>query len=240
SGLHHGCVNKEALAHEIGARFYADRGLDRIARTYVRHARDAYRQWGADGKVRQLEAQYPYLADEHPPSDPTRTVLTSVEHLDLSTVLKLSQTVQGETDLEKLIATVMRLAVEHAGAGRGLLILPHGDGYRIEAEVGSTHETVTVDLRHASVEAEDLPPSILQHVLRTPGRVLLREAFVASRCAGDEYLRRHRVRSVLCMPLLKQTRLAGIIYLENNLATGAFTPARLALLAVLAPHGGTS
>ena len=75
---------------------------------------------------------------EHPGADPTRTVLTPVEQLDLATVLKVSQAVQGETDLEKLIATVMRLALEHAGAERGLLILPHGDGYRIEAEARSS------------------------------------------------------------------------------------------------------
>jgi PAS domain S-box-containing protein len=240
SARNHGFVNNEALAHEIAARFYADRGLDRIARTYLEEARDGYRQWGADGKVRQLEERYPFLTIELPAPDRTRTMLTAVEHLDLSTVLKVSQAVQGETDLEKLIATVMRLAVEHAGAGRGLLILPHGDGYRIEAEVRSTHETVTVDLRHASVKAEDLPPSILQYVLRTQGRVLLQDASVGSEFADDEYLRRHRVRSVLCMPLLKQTRLAGIIYLENNLATGAFTPARMALLEVLASDAAIS
>ena len=78
--------------------------------------------------------------------------MTPVEHLDLSTVLKLSQAVQGETDLEKLIAAIMRLGLEHAGAERGLLILPHGDGYRIEAEARSSNERVTVDLRQTSIE----------------------------------------------------------------------------------------
>jgi transcriptional regulator with GAF, ATPase, and Fis domain/predicted ATPase len=240
SARDNGLVNNEALAHEIAARFYADRGLDRIARTYVRHARDAYRQWGADGKVRQLEAQYPYLADEHPPSDPTRTVLTSVEHLDLSTVLKLSQTVQGETDLEKLIAAVMRLGLEHAGAGRGLLILPHADGYRIEAEATSSNERVTVDLRRTSIDADDLPQSILQYVLRTRERVVLQDASAANEFVDDVYVRRHRARSVLCIPLLKQTRLAGIIYLENNLTSGVFTPPRMALLQVLASDAAIS
>jgi transcriptional regulator with GAF, ATPase, and Fis domain len=217
-----------------------DRGLDRIARTYVRHARDAYRQWGADGKVRQLEAQYPYLADEHPPSNPTRTVLTSVEQLDLSTVLKVSQAVQGETDLEKLIAAVMRLGLEHAGAERGLLILPHADGYRIEAEATSSNERVTVDLRRTTIDADELPQSILQYVLRTRERVVLQDASAANEFVDDVYLRRHRARSVLCLPLLKQTRLAGIIYLENNLTSGAFTPARMALLQVLASDAAIS
>src|SRR5262249_53176773 len=94
-----GFVNNEALALEIAGRFYAGRGFDRIARAYLQDARSGYRQWGADGKVRQLETQYPYLTDEHPSSDPTRTVRTPIEHLDLLTVLKVSQAVQGETDL---------------------------------------------------------------------------------------------------------------------------------------------
>ena len=220
SARDNGFVNNEALALELAARFYAGRGLDRIARAYLRDARDGYRQWGADGKVRQLEAQYPYLTDENASSDPTRTVLTPVEHLDLSTVLKLSQAVQGETDLDELIAAVMRLGLEHAGAERGLLILPHGDGYRIEAEARSSNEGVTVALRQSSIEAGDLPQSVLQYVLRTRERVLLQDAVATSEFADDEYLRRHHARSVLCIPLLKQTRLAGIIYLENNLTSG--------------------
>jgi transcriptional regulator with GAF, ATPase, and Fis domain/predicted ATPase len=235
-----GFVHNEALALEIAARFYAGRGLDRIARVYVRDARDGYRQWGANGKVRQLEAQYPYLTDETPPSDPTRTVLTPVEHLDLTTVLKVSQAVRGETDLETLIAVVMRLAVEHAGAERGLLILPHADTYRIEAEARSDHEGVTVELQKTSIGARDLPQSILQYVLRTRERVLMEDASVAGEFAEDAYLRSHQVRSVLCLPLLKQTRLTGIIYLENNLTSGAFTPPRMALLEVLASDAAIS
>jgi PAS domain S-box-containing protein len=233
-------VQNEALANELAARFYAGRGFERIARAYLRDARDGYRQWGADGKVRQLEAQHPYLSDEHPSSDPTRTVLTSVEHLDLSTVLKLSQTVQGETDLEKLIAAIMRLGVEHAGAERGLLLLPDGDTYRIEAEASSGNEQVTVDLRKRTIGAGDLPQSVLRFVLRTRERVLLQDAAAATDFADDQYLRRHHACSVLCIPLLKQTRLAGIIYLENNLTSGAFTPARMAVLEVLASDAAIS
>src|SRR5262245_36200063 len=235
-----GFINNEAVAHEIAAHFYADRGLDRIAKTCLQGARDGYRQWGADGKVRQLEEQYPFLIVGHPSPDPTRLVLTPVEHLDLSTVLKLSQAVQGETDLEKLIAVIMRLGLEQAGAERGLLIVPHGDTYRIEAEARSSKERVLVDLRQTGISADDLPPSVLQYVLRTRERVLLRDAAAPSEFAADQYLRRRNARSVLCMPLLKQTRLAGIIYLENNLTSEAFTPGRMALLEVLASDAAIS
>jgi PAS domain S-box-containing protein len=233
-------IHDEALANELAARFYAARGLDRIARVYLRDARDAFRQWGAGGKVRQLEAQYPYLIHEQPASDPTHTMMTPVEHLDLSTVLKVSQAVQGETNLEKLIAAIMRLGVEHAGAERGLLILPHGDSYRIEAQATSSHDGVTVDLRQESVEASELPHSVFQYVLRTRERVLLGGRSAATELAHDEYWRRHHARSVLCIPLLKQTRLAGILYLENTLTPDAFTPARMALLEVLASDAAIS
>jgi len=240
SARDHEFVQTEALANELAARFYASRGFEKIAKAYLRDARDGYRQWGAEGKVRQLQAQYPYLAEEHRFSDPTRTVLTPVEHFDLSAVLKVSQAVQGETNLEKLITAIMRLALEHAGAQRGLLISPHGDEYRIDAEATSSHESVWVDLRHTSIGVDDLPRSMLQYVLRTRERVLLQDASAESEFALDEYVRRHHTRSVLCIPLLKQSRLTGIIYLENNLISNAFTPARMALLEVLASDAAIS
>jgi PAS domain S-box-containing protein len=240
SSRENGFVNNEALAYERASAFYRSRGFDQFADTYLRNARACYATWGADGKVRQLEALYPYLTDEYPPSDPTRTVLTPIEHFDLSAVLKVSQAVQGETNLETLITAVMRLALEHAGAQRGLLISPHGDAYRIDAEAKSSHESVAVDLRHTSLGVDDLPWSVFQYVLRTRERVLLQDASAESEFAPDEYLRKHRTRSLLCIPLVKQARLAGIIYLENNLTSGAFTPARMALLEVLASDAAVS
>ncbi|HWV95149.1 MAG TPA: GAF domain-containing protein, partial [Vicinamibacterales bacterium] len=240
SAREHGFVQNEALANELAARFYASRGFEKTAKAYLRDARDGYRQWGAEGKIRQLQAQYPYLAEEHQGFDSTRTVLTPVEHLDLSAVLKVSQAVRGETNLETLITAIMRLALEHAGAQRGLLITPHADAYRIDAEAKSSHESVAVDLRPTSIGVDDLPRSVLQYVLRTRERVLLQDASAESEFAPDEYLRRHHTRSVLCIPLLKQTRLTGIIYLENNLTSGAFTPSRMALLEVLASDAAIS
>src|SRR5262245_12306068 len=240
SARDNGFVNNEALALEIAARFYERRGFERIARAYLRDARDAYRQWGADGKVRQLETRYSYLINGRPSPDPMRTVLTPVDHLDLSTVIKVSQAVQGETHLDPLIAAVMRLAVEHAGAERGLLILPDGDRFRIKAAANARQELVTVDLQPTGIGSEDLPQSVLQYVLRTRERVLLDDASTASEFADDDYVRQHHARSVLCMPLLKQARLAGIIYLENNLTAGAFTAARMALLEVLASDAAIS
>ena len=166
--------------------------------------------------------------------NPTVGVPPPVEQLDLATVLEVAQAVSGETDLEKLISAVMRLGLEHAGAERGLLILPRGDVYRIEAEAGIGSDAVTVALRPSGVTAADLPQSAFQYVLRTKESVLLDDASADNPFSDDEYIRRHCARSVLCMPLLKQTRLVGVIYLENNLTSGVFAPARMAPLKLLA------
>lgn len=235
-----GFINHEALALEIGARFYAGRGFDRFAKTYRRDARDGYRQWGADGKVRQLEAEHRHLLDDDSRPTGKSAVLGPVEQLDLSTVLKFSQAVSSETDLKKAIATIMRLALEQAGAERGLLILLQGSAHRIEAEAKTSDDAVLVDLRQAELTATDLPRSVLDFVLRTRESVLLHHASADGAFTDDEYVRCRQTRSVLCMPLLKQGRLVGVIYLENNLTSGAFTPARLALLSLLASDAAIS
>ena len=155
-------------------------------------------------------------------------------------MIKVSEAVSGEIVLEKLIDTLMRTAIEHAGAERGLLILPRGDEHRIEAEVTTHGNKVAVDLRQASVTAADLPESLLRYVLRTQDSILLHDAFGQGPFSGDDYIREHHARSVLCLPLLKQTRLVGVLYLENNLTPHAFTPARMAILKLLASEAATS
>jgi PAS domain S-box-containing protein len=231
-----GFVHNEALANELAARFHKARGFEKIAHMYLRDARDCYLQWGADGKVWQLENLYPHLRHEKPLPDPTSTILTSVEHLDLATVIKLSQAVSGEIVLEKLIDTLMRAA----GAERGLLILGQGDEYRIVAEATTGSDTVAVGPRHASVTAADLPVSVLHYVVRTKDSLLLHDASRENQFSSDEYVRRHHARSILCLPLLKESRLVGVVYLENNLAINVFTPDRIVVLKLLASEAAIS
>ncbi|WLB01243.1 AAA family ATPase [Bradyrhizobium elkanii] len=236
----HGFVHNEALANELAARFYAARGFRKIANAYLQDARSAYIRWGADGKVRQLDELYPHLGEEKPIAGSTSTIGASVEQLDLATVIKVSQAVSGEIVLDKLVDTLMRTAIEHAGAERGLLILAVGDVYRIEAEVTTSNNKVTVGQRRATVTAADLPESILHYVIRTKESVLLKDAAAPSSFSADKYIHQHHARSILCLPLLKQGTLAGLLYLENNLAAYVFTPDRVAVLKVLASQAAIS
>src|SRR5580658_622078 len=130
-----GFIHNEGVAYEVAARFYAARGFQKFADAYLLEARYCYQRWGADGKVAQLDHLYPHLKKEGLISTPTNTILAPAELLDLATVIKVSQAASGEMVLEKLIDRVMRAAIEHAGAERGLLILPRGDDLQIEAEV---------------------------------------------------------------------------------------------------------
>jgi PAS domain S-box-containing protein len=236
----HGFVHNEAIANERAGCFYAARGFEKIATTYLRDARNCYLRWGAEGKVRQLEQLYPHLRADKPISESNATIQTSVERLDLATVMKVSEALSGEIVLEKLIDTLMRTAIEHAGAERGVLILPRGDEYRIEAEATTGSGKVEVHLRQASVTAADLSESVFRYALRTKESVLLHDASGENPFAADDYIRKHGARSVLCLPLLKQARVLGMLYLENNLTPHAFTPARMAILKLLASEAAIS
>ena len=151
----HGFVNNEAIANERAGCFYAARGFEKIATTYLRDAKDCYLRWGAEGKARQLEQLHPQLNVSKSSPEIGTSIQTSVERLDLETVMKVSEALSGEIVLEKLIDTLVRTAIEHAGAERGVLILARGDEYRIEAEATVRSDKVQVEIRRASVTAED-------------------------------------------------------------------------------------
>src|SRR3954451_19951523 len=199
-----------------------------------------YLRWGADGKVRQLEELYSHLKVDKSIPGSTATIVSSVEQLDLATVIRVSEALSGEIVFEKLINTLMSSAIEHAGANRALLILPRGDKYQIEAEATTSIDHVNVVLKQARVTAADLPKSVFHYVLRTKESVLLHDASSQNSFSSDRYIRDHRSRSLLCLPIQKQTRLIGMLYLENSLTTAAFTPARMVILTLLASQAAIS
>jgi hypothetical protein len=135
--------------------------------------------------VRQLDELYPHLREAEPVLARTSTTGTSVEHLDLATVIKVSQAVSGEIVLEKLINTLMRTALEHAGAERGLLILPRGVEQRIEAEATTSGDTIIMRLGEAGMAEAAVPESIVHYVVR---RV------VGARYKGEVYPSRKKRR----------------------------------------------
>src|SRR5258705_4971376 len=240
SARDHGFVQNEGLAHEVAARFYAARGIETTAHLHLRNARDCYLRWGADGKVRQLEQLHPHLRDAPVPASRTTTIGTPVEQLDVGTELKAAQAVSGEIELGKLIETLLRIAVEHAGAERGLLILLQGDEPPTAAEATTGRGQVEVTLRQTAVSSAELPESVLHYVMRTRESVILDDALAQNPSSADASIGEKHARSVLCLPLVKQAKLIGALYLENKLASHVFTPARISVLELLASQAAIS
>jgi len=235
-----GFVHDEAIAYERAAAFHRERGFDEFAELYLRNARACYASWGADGKVRQLDQVYPNLKQNQSMPDPTSTITALVEGLDLATVIRVSQAVSGEIVLEKLVDIVMRKAMEHAGADRGVLVLRQDNHLQVKAEAITDGDSVAVVALEEPVSPAAVPISVLRYVQRTREQVIIDDASVPNSFSTDEYLREKRSRSVACLPLLKQGELVALLYLENKLASNVFTQARLKILEVLASQAAIS
>src|SRR5262245_30110489 len=154
------------------------------------------------------------------------TIEAPVEQLDVATVIEISQALSGEVVLEKLIDRLMRAALQHAGADRGLLVCPRSDELSIYAEATAHGERVAVHVRERACSAAPLPESLVRYILRTGETVVLDDSSSQNLFSTDPYIGQHRARSILCLPLINQGRLAGILYLENNLTPRVFTPER--------------
>jgi PAS domain S-box-containing protein len=257
-----GFVHNAAVANELAGRFYAARGFEKIAKAYLQDARYGYLGWGANGKVKQLDHLYPHLGEapapgltsttvapvellvyphlKNEPAPATSTIVTPVELLDLATVIKVSQAVSGEMVLEKLIERLMRAAIEHAGAERGLMIVPRGDKLQMEAEATIGGEDVTVHLRDATPSPAAFPESLVRYVMRTQEIVMLEDASSQNPFSADPYIVQRRARSILSLPLINDGKLIAILYLENNLTPRVFTPGRVTMLKMLAWQAGIS
>ena len=233
-----GFIHSEALANEVASRFFLARGLETIGRAYLGNARSCYVRWGARGKVKQLDSLYPGLEEWTPVT--TASMGSSVEQLDLTTVVRALQAVSREIDLEKLIETLMANALEHAGAERGLLFLRRGPEHRIEAEATTRGDKVEVILAQALPDLPTFPESVLRYVVRTLENVLLDDASAANPFSEDAYILARHPRSILCLPLVRQRESIGVLYLENNLAPRVFTADRLSVLELLASQAAIS
>ncbi|MEG3901568.1 AAA family ATPase [Microcoleus sp. B4-C5] len=239
-------LNEEALANELAAKFYWEWGKEKLAQTYMIEAYYCYLQWGATAKVKDLETRYSQLLAPIQPGIKTTTTTASVttkgsgSNLDITTVMKASQAISGEILLDKLMSSLMKILMESAGAERGYLILSIQGKLLIEAEGTINSQQVTV-LQSISVEnCQKLSSAIVNYVARTQESVVLDDAVREGQFTNDPYIQKHQPKSILCVPLINQSQIVSIVYLENNLTAGAFTPERVELLKVLSGQAAIS
>ncbi|ATB39073.1 hypothetical protein CYFUS_004512 [Cystobacter fuscus] len=235
-----GAIQYVGLASELAASFWLARHLPLVAQGFAHQAHAAYQQWGAYAKVRQLESQWPYLAAPEARRDAQTTTTSGTDstHIDSLTVVKAQQAVSGEIVLERLVTALMKAAIENAGAQRGALLLSQENTLAVAALFRLSPDGATLEPDEGG--HHELPWTLLAYVRRTREHVLIGDASKPHAFSADPYLARGTARSVLCLPLIRQEVFSGALYLENNLATNAFSPARLALLGHLASQAAIS
>ncbi|MGK5092572.1 AAA family ATPase [Deltaproteobacteria bacterium TL4] len=247
----HDFMHLVALGNELAAKFYHSKNRKIVARTYLLQALYAYETWGALAKVKLLEQRYPELLAQRGTSETgtrgLKTMVTTMmgatteagDVLDLMTIMKASQALSSEIVLGKLLEKLLNFSIENAGAQKGALILEKEGKWRVEAEIQADQNLIL--LQSISVdECERVSPAIIHYVLKTQEHVVLNDATQEGRFVNDVYILHHQTKSVLCMPIIHQGKLLGVLYLENNLMTGTFTPDRLETLTILSSQAAIS
>nr|MDJ0519306.1 ATP-binding protein [Trichodesmium sp. MO_231.B1] len=244
-------LQEEAVANELAAKFYLDWGKEKVAAGYMQEAYYCYARWEAKAKINQLEEKYPQLLspilEKREPhnfhnsftsTQVSDTVTTTTVFLDYASAIKASRAISEEIELNALLSKFMQLLMENAGANKAVLLLNNSDNWEIVAQCNNK----TCYLSTTPVaETETLPSSIINTVKRTQKTLLLNNNFEQNNTfSADPYLLKQQPKSLLCTPILNQGKLIGILYLENNFTTEAFTPERIEVLNLLTAQAAIS
>ena len=229
-------IHIEATGYELAAKFYRERGFILISNTYLKEAMDRYTRWGAAGKVKYLEEQYPFLIDQKITLSASTLEGLPATHFDNLSIIKASQIISGQIELEELNEALMKIVIEQSGAQKALLLLEQDNNFKIVCEANTfSSETIIKTFHAAQVYTSDIvPESIINYVARTKEKIILDDASRTNLFDGDAYIATNLPKSLACVPIIKQTTLSGILYLENNLLPGAFTADKISILEVLA------
>lgn len=243
---------EEAIANELLAKFWLGQKKAQYARVCIREARYAYERWGCKPKVKQLEEKYPdfiKIKQKSKLTDTTRGKVSTATSssldssstsslIDVQSILKASQTLSADLELEKILENIMRILFQNAGAEIGFLILveetKNGQDYKmtIEAEGDANKNKISVML-HKPLEQGKLPPSILNYVARTKKEVVLDNASGEGLYKNAPFIKENQSKSVMCYPVISKGKLVAVVYLENNLTTHAFTRERIEIMRML-------
>ena len=234
-----------ALVNEQTARFWIADGKENIAQAFLLEAYYLYRAWGAIAKLAQLEHYYPQLSrfiHSAESSSPDQTFSIShlsssssntSELLDLSTILKASQIISQEIQLDKLLETLIRVVMENAGAQTGTILLLEDDAWSIVAQGISDRDQITLLRSFPPSLNQAVPISLIHYVARTREKQLIHDATIEPAFETDPYILEHQPKSILCFPVEYQNQIVGIFYLEHRQMTHAFTSDRWKVLSLL-------
>jgi predicted ATPase/serine phosphatase RsbU (regulator of sigma subunit) len=251
-------VQNEAIANELAAKFWLKKKNYRFAQNYFLEAYNCYEGWGAVRKCEDLREKYSnFITDQKIPYDFNKTLsgtmtitsqtgngastqLHTTNTLDLQSVLKSSSVISGEIKIESLLNKIMSIVIENAGAQRGVLLLKKDKKLYVEAEGSISSDEVKVMTNIPIEQYGEIASSVVYYVERTKENKVLINATTDEKFNKDVYISKNQIKSILCAPIMKQGELTGVLYLENNLSTGAFTADRLQVVNVLSSQAAIS
>ena len=238
----------ESLSNELFGKFWLSINNTKVASLYINEAAYLYYRWGAEGKVNQLKTVYDDLFENQSVKGSqkktstymTKTIQTNVHsssteesNLDINTLTKAAQALSREIVMEKLLNKLMKFMIENAGSQKGFLILKEGNQFYIEAKINIEKNEQQVEQHVLLDNANDISTTIVHYVARTKENMVLDDATNSDQFSNDNYIKINGIKSVLCIPLVDKGNLIGLLYMENNLATNAFTTERTKVLQLL-------
>ncbi|MBF0395822.1 MAG: AAA family ATPase [Desulfobacterales bacterium] len=246
-------IQEQALANELAGMFYLSISQENIAKVYLKEAYYLYNKWGAKAKVSILENRYPNvlkkISSKYDPDFITRSTITASTgtvscNIDLASVMKASLAISSEIVLTELLKRMIYIVIENAGAQRGILLIEKDEQFFIYAEGRIDDKKLTIMQLTPLESLEDdnliLPISIIKYVIRLKEFIVVDDANIDKHFSKDAYIIRNKPKSILCQPILNKGKLKGILYLENNLTTEAFTPDRVEVLRLLSSQAAIS
>ncbi len=242
-------VNEEAIALELTARYFLRKEDEELAGHYMRQSYGAYARWGATAKLTHLKENYPELLIEplnfNISSFTTKSTnayessKTKHSELDMASLIRASHTLSSELELNTLISQLMKILLENAGAHQSFLLLPQNEEAWTVVAYCSVDKEVSLENIPLEDAKNNLPISLIRFVIRTREHIVLSNAS-ESDYQQDSYIKLNKPKSVMSLPLMYQGNLVGVVYLENNLAVGAFSEDRVELLTLLSTQAAIS
>jgi PAS domain S-box-containing protein len=257
-----GYVQEAALANELAAKFYLEWGKGKVAAGYMQEAYYGYARWGAQAKIVDLEHRYPELlcpilqrsdsslsalnplesiaapnSTIHSSSHPSSTSSSVNLALDFAAILKASQALSSKIQLDELLHQLTQLILQHSGGDRCALILPNETG-EWQVRAISTPENTEL-CTEPLTDNPNLPVKLIQYAKNTQEVVVINN-LETKLPVIDEYLRQRQPKSLLCLPILNQGNLIGILYLKNRLTSDLFTHDRILILNFLCTQAAIS
>jgi predicted ATPase/signal transduction histidine kinase len=235
-------LQNEGIANELAAKFYLNQKRESLAKLHINEAYFAFLKWGANRKLKSLQAEYPgFLGNVNKEVLDDKSITMSESDftvtIDMATVMKATQALSEEIIFDKLIDKLMSLVIENAGAHRGFLILKENNKFVITAHIDDENK-ISNGIRFEN--CDKISSAVINYVIRTRENLVLENASLDNTFIYDSYIREKKPKSLLCIPILYNSRFTGVLYLENNRVQGAFTENRVEVLKILSSQAAIS